>query len=306
MDREAVAPSNGTPAAEHVVDTPLVAGLLADQHPDLADLPLQVVDAGWDNALFRLGDHLAVRLPRRMAAAPLVVHEQRWLPQLAPRLTLPVPVPCRIGVPARGYPWHWSVVPWLPGAPADHHEPDAAQAQSHAAFLRSLHTPAPDDAPANPVRGVPLQQRATPVEARLRRLASTTDLITPQIWQIWHVALHAPIDTPPAWLHGDLHPRNVLVENGTIAGIIDWGDMTAGDCATDLASIWMLFADQEARRQALAAYGNLSEATLRRARGWALLFGAVLLDSGLIDNPRNAAIGARTLQRVAESVEHVA
>src|SRR5580765_4230440 len=108
MDAAQPAPSPGTPAAELAIDTTLVAGLLADQHPDLAQLTLQAVEAGWDNALFRLGDHLAVRLPRRAVAAPLIVHEQRWLPHLADQLTLPVPAPCRIGTPARGYPWHWS------------------------------------------------------------------------------------------------------------------------------------------------------------------------------------------------------
>jgi aminoglycoside phosphotransferase (APT) family kinase protein len=137
----------------------------------------------------------------------------------------------------------------------------------------------------------------------MQRLASATDLITPQIWRIWQAALHAPLDTPPTWLHGDLHPRNVLVEHGAITGIIDWGDLTAGDRAADLAAIWMLFAEAAARQAALAAYGELSEATLQRARGWAALFGVLLLDSGLIDNPRNAVIGARTLQRVTQLLD---
>ncbi len=302
MDAGAVSPSLGTPAAEFVIDSQLVAGLLAEQHPDLADLPLRMVDAGWDNALFRLGDTLAVRLPRRAVAAPLIVHEQRWLPHLAERLTLPIPVPSRTGTPARGYPWHWSVVPWLAGLAADQHQPEAAQARPFAAFLRSLHIPAPADVPTNPFRGVPLQQRATGAEERMQRLAGTTDLITPQIRHLWQVAVDAPLDVPPTWLHGDLHPRNVLVEHGAITGIIDWGDITAGDPATDLAAIWMLFAEPQARQAALAAYADLSEATVQRAKGWALLFGVMLLESGLIDNPRNALIGAQTLRRVAESI----
>ena len=115
MDAGGAAPSIGTPIAEFAIDTAFVAGLLADQHPDLAHLPLRVVDAGWDNAMFRLGDHLAVRLPRRAAAAPLIAHEQTWLLRLADQLSLPVPAPQRIGGPARGYPWRWSVVPWLKG-----------------------------------------------------------------------------------------------------------------------------------------------------------------------------------------------
>jgi aminoglycoside phosphotransferase (APT) family kinase protein len=295
-------PSPGTPAAEWAIDAALVAGLLADQHPDLAHLPLRVVDAGWDNAMFRLGERWAVRLPRRAASAPLIAHEQAWLPLLAPQLTLPAPLPYRIGAPGRGYPWRWSVVPWLPGAPADQREPPAAQARPFAAFLRGLHAPAPADAPPNPFRGVPLGQRAGAVEQRMRRLEAKTELITPQVWRVWQDALGAPLDLPPTWLHGDLHPRNVLVEGDAISGVIDWGDITAGDCATDLAAIWMLFADPRARAEALAAYAELSEATMRRARGWALLFGVILLDSGLIDTPRHALIGERTLRRVAADV----
>lgn len=302
MDKGGDSPPIGTPAAEFAIDDALVSGLLEDQHPDLARMPLRVAGAGWDNATYRLGDHLAVRLPRRAAAASLIAHEQAWLPRLAGRLPLPIPAPYRVGVPARGYPWRWSVVPWLKGTPADQAEPDASQARPFAAFLCSLHVPAPADAPANPVRGVPLSERAGVVEARMQRIASKTGLITPQIRDVWQAALSAPIDVTPTWLHGDLHPRNVLVEHGVIAGIIDWGDIAAGDRATDLASIWMLFEEPQARRDALAACFQLSEATLLRARGWAVLFGTMLLDTGLSDNPRNATIGERTLRRVAEPV----
>ncbi|HEY0605474.1 MAG TPA: aminoglycoside phosphotransferase family protein [Herpetosiphonaceae bacterium] len=294
--------AGGTPPAEFDLDSAFVARLVAEQHPDLADLPLQPIDAGWDNAMFRLGDSLAVRIPRRAVAAPLIVHEQRWLPRLADRLTLPVPAPYRIGTPALGYPWSWSVVPWLPGHAADHQPPHSSQAPAFATFLRSLHVAAPADAPANPVRGVPLSDRAAGVEERMRRLSIKTNLITSQLKHIWDAAVSAPIDAPATWLHGDLHPRNILVEHEVITGIIDWGDITAGDRATDLAAIWMLFAAAEAREAALTTYADLSAATLQRAKGWAILFGTVLLETGLIDHPRHAAIGAWTLQRVVEPV----
>lgn len=288
--------ATGTPSAEFAIDEAVVARLLADQHADLAQLPLRVVDAGWDNAMFRLGDYLAVRLPRRAAAAKLIAHEQRWLPHLSKGWTLPVPTPCRVGKPALGYPCRWSVVPWLKGLTADHSQPCASQAVPFARFLRSLHVRAPADAPANEVRGVPLRQRAPVVEERMRRLAGRTGLITPRIRQMWKGALAAPLDGAVTWLHGDLHPRNVLVEDGLITGIIDWGDITSGDCATDLASIWMLFTEPQARQEALDAYASLSEATLQRAKGWAVLFGVMLLDTGLSDNPRHAAIGERILR----------
>lgn len=292
-------PPAGTPAAEVVIDGALVRGLLEGQHPDLAHMPLRPIEAGWDNAMFRLGEGLTVRLPRRAASAGLIAHEQTWLPRLAPRLPLPVPAPYRTGLPAAGYPWRWSVAPWLPGAPADERPPDVDQARPWAAFLRALHAPADADAPPNPVRGVPLPLRAAAVETRMGRIADGGDAIAPPVWAIWRDALDAPANVSPTWLHGDLHPRNVLVEGGAVAGVIDWGDITAGDPATDLASIWMLFDAPLARRAAIEAYA-MSAATLRRARGWAVLFGVMLLDSGLVDNPRNAAIGRRTLRRLAQ------
>jgi aminoglycoside phosphotransferase (APT) family kinase protein len=142
----------------------------------------------------------------------------------------------------------------------------------------------------------------------MQRLQANTTAIAPEIADTWNQALTAPMDTRSTWLHGDLHPRNILVENGAmvsdrpkaIAGIVDWGDMTSGDIATDLASIWMLFSDRTARQQAIIEYAHVSKATLQRAKGWAILFGVVLLDTGLVDNPRHAVMGERTLRRVAE------
>jgi aminoglycoside phosphotransferase (APT) family kinase protein len=290
----------GTPKAEIEIDANLVYSLLENQHPDLKHLPIDLVDSGWDNIMFRLGDRTAVRLPRRQAAATLIENEQTWLPLLANRLPIAVPTPCRIGKPARDYPWRWSIVPWLSGITADREEPTASQAKLFASFLRSLHLPAPSNAPINPVRGIPLIQRGSFVEERLQRLKAKTNLVTQKIEKIWKIALNAPIDLEAQWLHGDLHPRNILVENAAIVGIIDWGDLTSGDIATDLASVWMLFSDRKARDRVLSEYTNVSEATLQRAKGWAVLFGVVLLATGIVDNARNAAIGEKTLRRISE------
>ncbi len=300
MGSEGKSSSNGTPISELEIDATLVHRLLKDQHPDLAHLPIHLIDAGWDNAMFRLGDQLSVRLPRRKVAATLIENEQTWLPLLANQLPIPVPNPYRLGNPTQEYPWRWSVLPWLPGQTADQEEPNATQAKLFASFLRSLHVPAPCNAPKSPVRGVPLSHRAVSVEERMQRLKIKTNLMTPQIRNTWNIALNTPVDVPAKWLHGDLHARNVLVQNGVITGIIDWGDMTAGDIATDLASIWMLFFDQNVRQQAIAEYANISEATLQRAKGWAILFGVMLLDTGLVDHPRHALMGERTLCRVSE------
>ena len=298
MNAGGVSPQVGTPLAEFQIDSALVSGLLGDQHPDLGHLPLRNVDAGWDNAMFRLGNDLAVRLPRRAVAATLILHEQVWLPRLAAHLTMTVPAPVRFGTPGQGYPWHWSVVPWLKGMTADQHAPELSQSSRFGAFLRSLHIPAPADAPANPMRGVPLCYRAASVEERMQRLATKTRLITPRLMGIWQSALASAIDVPATWIHGDLHPRNVLVDEGVITGIIDWGDLTSGDCATDLASIWMIFAEPDAHRAALAAYGGISKATKNRAKGWAVLFGVMLLETGLNDCRTHALIGQGILERL--------
>ena len=164
---------NRMPAADVEVSADLVRRLLADQHPDLARLPVEFLANGWDNELYRVGDGLVARLPRRALGAQIITNEQRWLPGLAARLPLPIPSPERTGVPACGYPYSWSVVPYLPGVPAaqaSSFDP-AAAAAAVGGFLGALHVPAPADAPANPFRGVPLAERAGTFAANLARLA---------------------------------------------------------------------------------------------------------------------------------------
>lgn len=287
----------GTPPAEITITDATVRRLLTAQHPDLAALPLTPIGEGWDNAMFRLGDSLVVRLPRREAAALLIANEQTWLPALAPWLTLATPAPIRVGAPDAAYPWRWSIVRWIDGEAADIAPPHPREALRLADFLRSLHRKAPSNAPVNAVRGVPLQARAAAVEERLARLRTSTQAITPDVDAAWRAALAAPVSTEACWLHGDLHARNILVHDGALAAIIDWGDVTSGDIATDLAAFWMLFEDPYIRAEALVRAGA-APADIARARGWAVLFGAVLLDTGLADNPRHAAIGAAALARV--------
>jgi aminoglycoside phosphotransferase (APT) family kinase protein len=132
----------------------------------------------------------------------------------------------------------------------------------------------------------------------MKRLAARLPLITTEVWRVWEEAVAAPIDVEPTWIHGDLHPRNILVAAGALAGVIDWGDLASGDRATDLAVIWMSFSDAQARSELLAAYGPISEATYARARGWAVGFGVTLFETGMVDDPRHAAVGERTLRQV--------
>jgi len=290
----------GTPPAEVEIDERQARQLLAAQHPDLADLPIVSIASGWDNHLLRLGDLLALRFPRRHLAAQLILNEQRWLPSLSERLPLAIPAPVRIGIAQFQYPWAWSVTPWIEGETADHSPPDANQGEVLAAFFEALHTPAPADAPRNPYRGMPLGERASAFTDRLAKLQGKTAILDRRVHALWSDALAAANDTAPTWIHGDLHPRNVLIEKGCLTGVIDWGDLACGDRACDLAAVWMLLPQLESRKRAIAACPSVSEATWRRARGWALLFAVILLSSGLIDDARMVAIAERTIARLWE------
>ncbi|MCX5387276.1 aminoglycoside phosphotransferase family protein [Streptomyces sp. NBC_00083] len=253
----------------------LIRDLLRDQHPDLADLPLTLGAHGWDNQLWRLGDDLAVRLPwATLSADALLRKEYAWLPVLAPRLPLPVPVPQRLGEPSERFPRPWIVTTWVPGAPADRCPATRAEAaDSLAAFLTALHRPAPEGAPAGRDRGGPLTAHADGFE---QRLASAADLgLIPDpdaVRAVWDDAVSAPGWTgPELWLHGDLHPANVLTADGTFCGVIDFGDLFAGDPACDLAAAWHLLPDGAVDRFHTVYQPAPDPATLRRARGWALL-----------------------------------
>ena len=300
---------NRMPAAEVEVSADLVRRLLAGQHPDLARLPVEFLANGWDNELYRVGDGLVARLPRRALGAEIIKNEQRWLPGLAPRLPLPIPYPERTGVPAHGYPYSWSVVPYLPGVPAaqaSSFDPAGAAAVV-GRFLGALHVPAPADAPANPFRGVPLAERAGTFAANLAVVtsqASQDHVERDAVLRVWVAALATPVyDGPPVWLHGDLHPANILVDDGQVSGVIDFGDITAGDPAGDLAVAWMLLPPAwhagfwSAYQAAGGAGGRASDALRARAKGWALNLAIVLLAHSE-DNPVLLDVGRRTLRAV--------
>lgn len=285
------------PPAEVAIDEDLIRRLLRAQHPDLAARPLRIVAHGWDNVLARLGDDLVVRLPRRALAAPLVLHEQRWLPLLAPTLPLPVPVPLRVGAPSSGFPWAWSVCGWFDGETAAAAPPTdpAACADALAGFIATLHRPASAAAPTNPFRGVPLAARDRLVRGYLDRLEAAVDRRA--VLRVWEDACALPpYDRQPVWVHGDLHPGNLVVRDGALAAVIDFGDLTAGDPAADLAVAWMLFAP-ETRARFRAALGAVDDTTWRRAAGNALAHGLGSL-AGSADAPFLAAVGRRTIDAV--------
>ena len=293
------------PPADVDITPSLVRLLLKEQHPELADLPLVDSGNGWDNKVYRLGDGLAVRLPRRSAAASLVEHEQRWLPELAPRLPIAIPIPIRTGRPGCGYPWAWSITPWFEGTSAVSsplRDPHTAAVEL-SAFVSALHLPAPHDAPRNPFRGVPLANRTPSIDERVKQLDGIVDSVA--VMRIWDAALHAcKWSGPPVWIHGDLHPANLLVVDAHITAVLDFGDLTAGDPATDLSVAWLLLPSpaRATFREATREMGEaIDDDTWTRARGWALLFGLIFLSSSRDDEVMRA-MGRRTLDRVLADV----
>lgn len=286
--------SMNMPTAEVDVTASLVRRLLAEQRPDLCDLPLLHVANGWDNVIFRLGDDLSVRLPRRQASAELIVAEQRWLPSLAKRLPLEVAAPLWAGQPSDFYPWAWSLHRWLPGSVAavtPLQDPMVA-AESLGRFLAALHQPAPPDAPINPYRGIPLADRSDRLFAALDALAGLID--GDAVRSLWGQLVGATAATPPAvWIHGDLHPANILVHDGAISAVIDFGDLTSGDRATDLAIAWMML-PPDTHATFRSACDGVDDDTWMRARGWALALGLAYL-VGSADNPLMHHVGLATV-----------
>ena len=284
------------PSADVTIDTSLVRALLQEQHPDLAHLSLNEVGDGWDNKLFRLGEDLVVRLPRRPASAALIEHEQRWLPRLAAQLPLPVPVPLRAGRRGCGFPWSWSVVPWLAGqsallAPVDD---VATAAVALGQFLRALHHRAPGDAPHNPWRSVPLTARVHTLREHLQQAAGVDRAAVLDLWE--RAVSTPPWSGPPLWIHGDLHPGNLLVSGGRLSAVIDFGDLAAGDPATDLSVAWMVLPPSARLTFFTTARGRdaLDDHTLMRARGWALALGLAHLANSQGDELMGA-LGRKTI-----------
>jgi aminoglycoside phosphotransferase (APT) family kinase protein len=287
---------------EIYTDASLVGRLIRAQFPEWAELTIEPVhSAGTDNAIYRLGDDMAVRLPRTESATGQVDKEHTWLPVLAPHLPLTIPVSLATGEPGEGYPWRWSINRWLEGENATIERlTDPRQAATDLAhFVAALHqidpTGGPPSGSHNFFRGVPLARRDPPTRAAIKALHGMVDIDA--VTEAWETDLHAPKwPGPPVWIHGDLQSGNLLAIDGRLSAVIDFGGLGVGDPACDLIVAWNLLSTdtRETFRSTLA----VDEATWRRGRGWALSVSLIALPYYQTTNPVLAGISRYAIDEV--------
>ncbi|HEY5058791.1 MAG TPA: aminoglycoside phosphotransferase family protein [Gaiellaceae bacterium] len=278
-------------------DVSLVRRLLAAQFPQWAHLPIErVQSAGTDNAIYRLGDDMAARLPRIHWATEQPEREQRWLARLAPHLPLAIPVPLAIGEPGEGYPWQWSVHRWLEGETAtpdriaDPHETATALGR----FVAALQRIDPAGAPPSP-RGRPLAVQDRAAREAIAALHDTFD--ADELRAAWDAALDTPPwQGTPVWVHGDLQSGNLLAVQGRLTAVIDFGCVGVGDPACDSGAAWTYLS--AGTRDAFRAAHPVDDATWARGRGWALSTGLIALPYYETTNPVLAGIARRAIGEV--------
>ena len=289
-------------ADEVNTDAALVGRLIAAQFPHWADLPIAPVpSAGTDNALYRLGDGMLVRLPRIHSAVGQVAKEHEWLPRLAPLLPLAIPVPLAKGTPDDGYRWEWSVYRWLEGENATSERiADPSQAATELArFVAALQridlTGGPPPGAHNSFRGVPLAARDLETRVAIEALHGTID--AGAATAAWEEALEAPASNGPlVWIHGDLQSGNLLAVQGRLTAVIDFGCLGVGDPACDVMAAWTYLSAET--RDAFRAALTVDDATWARGRGWALSFGLIALPYYQVTNPVLAGIARYAIDEV--------
>ena len=270
----------------------LVSRLLADQFPQWAGLPVRPVEAdGVDNTTFRLGQTMSVRLPSADAYVEQVYKEHRWLPVLAAQLPLPIPEPLAKGVPGNGFPRPWSVYRWIDGDPAT--AEGVADMPGFAAdladFLVALYQIDPAGGPGpgthNFFRGGPVAVYDGETQDALAALQGQID--TALAAEVWRTALRASWQGPPVWFHGDAQPGNLLVRDGKLSAVIDFGTSGVGDPACDTTIAWTFLSGESSR--VFTERLPFDEATWARGRGWAIWKAMIVLVEALKDDPQDAA-----------------
>jgi aminoglycoside phosphotransferase (APT) family kinase protein len=279
----------------------LVVRLLATQFPQWAGFPIRPVpSAGTDNALYRLGAEMVVRLPRIDWAIGQVEKERQWLPKLAPFLPLAIPVQLARGKPGEGYPWQWSVYRWLEGESATieriaNPRQAATDLAQFIAALQRIDTAGGPLAVEHKLRGIPLTMRDAQTREAIAALQGMID--TDAATMVWEAALQAPEwDREPIWFHGDLLPGNLLVEQGRLSAVIDFGGLGVGDPACDLMIAWGLFSGES--RDVFRAALAVDDATWVRGRGHALSQAAIFIPYYLSTNPMGVGNARRMIDGV--------
>ncbi len=255
------------------IDSALVRRLIASQFPHWANLTVRPVDpGGWDNSTFRLGDDMKVRLPTAARYAAQVEKERIWLPRLARSLPVPIPLPLATGKPSPDFPRPWSIQGWLEGEPVSLAQltDERRFAIDLADFLLALQRAPTDDAPPpgphNFFRGGPLAVYEE--ETRTYLTLAHGHIDTERAAAVWNEAASTPWHGPAVWVHGDVAAGNLLIRNGRLFAVIDFGSCAVGDPACDLVIAWTVFSTEG--REAFRATLSADPGTWARARGWAL------------------------------------
>jgi aminoglycoside phosphotransferase (APT) family kinase protein len=256
------------------IDDALVRRLVVEQFPDWAELPLERAGDGTVNVIYRLGDELALRLPRRNGSEAMDDRETRILTALASRLPVEIPRPVAHGRPGAGYPWFWSVHTWLAGALPRGPLP----ARAVAALVKALQTA---DTQGAPEPGYGRSQPLANLDEHVREALTRVD--APGALEVWEQAVQAPKwDGAPVWIHCDLDARNVLVRAARLAAVLDWGGAGVGDPALDVMVAWKLVKREE--REQFRALLAVDDATWLRAQGWAVAQALIALGYYTLDN----------------------
>ncbi|HAU1321432.1 TPA: aminoglycoside phosphotransferase family protein [Legionella pneumophila] len=268
-----------------IIDETLVCRLIASQFPHYSNLPVSpVAVSGWDNRTFHLGKEMLVRLPSAEEYELQVEKEQQWLPQLAPFVPVPIPIPLEMGMPAEGYPWKWSIYRWLEGETVVSANLSNLNeiAKDLATFLTAFHqidsTGGPKPGLHSFYRGGDLKIYDPETRQAIDCLKGKID--TDHATEIWETALNTSWQSTPVWVHGDISAGNLLVKNEKLCAIIDFGQLSVGDPACDLAITWTLFAGDS--RKIFREMLPLDKGTWSRGQAWTL-WKALIVAAGIVN-----------------------
>ena len=284
-------------ADELAIDAALVTRLITEQFPRWTELPIERIEpSGTDNAIYRLGADMAIRLPRQLSSGDVPAEEFRWLPMLAPHLPLAIPEPIALGEPAEGYPCQWLICRWLDGenATLERIADPSLAATDLAGFISALQAVDPTGGPAPDGRGGPLAPRDEWTRDSIAALADEidVDLVT----AAWETALQAPEwSAPPVWIHGDLDARNMLVQHGRLSGVLDFATMAVGDPASDVMVAWKMLPAEH--RDTFRAALAVDDATWARARGWVLSQALMILSYYTMETNPTLVVESRRWMR---------